>query len=291
MSDQMPENYGQGESGPDTSSSTEDSSFDSQSTAEIQGQESGSEVTRNPAWESALSAIPPEFHSHLEKNFSEWDKGVQNRFQKVQQELAPLKPFEEFAKLGVDSKEISEAMQIRHLLNTQPRDLYDYLVKQHNFGQESQGQQKAEAPDYDLSNEEYDLEKDPRFQKVAQEAQFARAAIEENQRIQTEAKIQAEIDTEVKEITTKYPALKIQDVAAFAAGMPNGNQKGALIAAAERMAAYLPKPVEPRVSDSAPPVLSGNRGLPSPQTNYGKMTSEDRSKLVAELIAAQSSGN
>jgi hypothetical protein len=282
--DEELENNGQGESGPE---STTTSDFDSQSTTDNSQGSSGEEFTGNPAWKAGLEPIPQEFHPHLESVFGEWDKGVQTKFQKVQQELAPLKAYKEFADLGVPTNELQEAMQIRHLLNTQPKDLYEYLQKQHNFGQESQGQKNAETPDYDLSNEEYDLEKDPRFQAVAQQAQFAQAAIQENQRIQMEAKIQQEIDSEVKVVQEKFPGLKISDVATMAQGLPNANQKGALIAAAERMAAYLPKE---RASDSAPPVLSGNRGLPSPTTNYGKMTSEERSKLVADLISAQQSG-
>jgi hypothetical protein len=279
-------NDGQGNSGPEVGS-TDSYSVDSQvSGSESTTENSQSESSRNPAWESALSAIPPEFHSHLEKNFSEWDRGVQNRFEKVQQELAPLKAYQEFAELKLNPKDINEAMQIRHILNTQPRDLYEYLAKQHNFGQESQGQQNAETPDYDLSNEEYDLEKDPRFLAVKQQAEFAQSAIQENQRIQTEAKIQAEIDAEVKSIQSNpaFNGLNIQDIATFAQGLPNANQKGSLIAAAEKLAAYLPKE---RVSDSAPPVLSGNRGLPAQPTNYGKMTGEERARLVADYMKAQ----
>lgn len=285
MSDQMPENYGQGESGPAESEIDTSVVDDSPSTTnETQTEESGN--SRNPAWGEALDAIPPEFHPHLEKHFSDWDKGVQNRFQKVQQELAPLSAYKEFAELGLKSEDINEAMQIRHLLNTQPRDLYEYLAKQHNFGQESQGQKNAEAPDYDLSNEEYDLEKDPRFLAVKQQAEFAQQAIQENQRIQTEAKIQSEIDAEVKQIqgNPAFAGLKIPDIAAFAAGLPTANQKGSLLAAAERLAAYLPKE---RVSDSAPPVLSGNRGLPAQPTNFGKMSSDERAKFVADYMKAQ----
>lgn len=288
MSDQMPENYDQGVSDMHTMAESNDAVIEStQSTIDNSQEQSGEEFTGNPAWKAGLEPIPQEFHPHLESVFGEWDKGVQTKFQKVQQELAPLKAYKEFADLGVQRDELDKGMQLLHLFNTQPKDLYEYLVQQHKFGQESQGQKNAETPDYDLSNEEYDLEKDPRFQQVAQQAQFAQAAIQENQRIQTEAKIQAEIDSEVKVIQEKFPGLKIADVATMAQGLPNANQKGALIAAAERMAAYLPKE---RASDSAPPVLSGNRGLPSPSTNYGKMTSEERAKLVADLMTAQQSG-
>lgn len=281
MDDEL-ETNGQGETSPEVESQDSQVSGSDSTTESSQG-----ESSRNPAWENALSAIPPEFHPHLESQFSEWDKGVQNRFQKVQQELAPLKAYEEFAKLGVKSEDINQGMQLLHLFNTQPKDLFDYLQTQHKFGQEKPGPADAETPDYDLSNEEYDLEKDPRFQEVAQQAKFAQAAIQENQRIQMEAKIQSEIDAEVKQINENpaYASLKIQDIATFAKGLPNADQPGALLKAAETLASYLPKE---RVSDSAPPVLSGNRGLPSPSTNYGKMSSDDRAKLVADLMKASS---
>lgn len=268
-----PEVEGQGNSDPVVESQ------DSQ----VSGQEStteNQESNGNPAWRSALDNIPPEFHPHLEKSFGDWDKGVQNRFEKVQQEFAPYK---EFAELGVKSDELSQGMQLLHMFTTQPKELFDYLQTQFNFGQaESQGQQKAEEQDYDLSNEEYDLEKDPRFIELSKKASFAEQAIIENQNIQIQAQVKAEVDNEVKAVTEKFPGLNIADVAAMANGMA-GDGMPDLMKAAERMASYLPKD---RVSDSAPPVLSGNRGLPAQNTDFGKMTSQERAKFVADRMAA-----
>lgn len=242
----------------------------------------------NPAWEEALSAIPQEFHPHLKEHFGKWDGGVQKRFQTVQQTYAPYK---ELADLKVDPTEINEAMQFRHLLQTQPEEVFKWMQEQYKFGQPvSQGQEENKEETLELDENEAFF-KDPRYLEVANKANFAEQAIQQANQRDVEATANKQVETEVGQVQEQFPGLDIAAVATYALGLSQQTGKSPnLIEAAQAMAGFVPNaiPTAPRVSDSAPPVIAGNRGaLPStPPPKYGAMSSDERSKYVAELMGA-----
>jgi len=247
-----------------------------------------SESEGNPAWNELLSAVPQEFHPHLQKGFGDWDKGVQQRFQKVQQQYAPYK---ELAELKVDPTEINEAMQFRHLLQTQPEEVFKWMQEQYKFGQPvSQGQQENKEETLELDENEAFFN-DPRYKEVASKAAFAEQAIQTFNQQAVEAKANEQLQTEVSKVQEQFPGLDITAVATYALGLSQQNGKSPnLIEAATAMSGFVPNaaPEAPRASDSAPPIIAGNRGaLPSnPSPKLGAMSSDERSKYVAELMAA-----
>lgn len=283
MSDQIPEatnntgdpDYDASVSEPTTN--TENVSAETQESDQTNG---------NPAWNELLSAVPQEFHPHLQKGFGEWDKGVQQRFQKVQQQYAPYK---ELADLKVDPTEINEAMQFRHLLQTSPKEVFDWLQEQHKFGQVSQGQEENKVETLELDENEAFFN-DPRYKEVASKAAFAEQAIQKFNQDAVTAKANEQVAIETTKVQAEFPGLDIASVATYALGLSQQTGKSPnLYEAAQAMSGFVPNvtPVVPRASDSAPPVVSGNRGLPgTPPPNYGAMSSDARSKLVAELMNA-----
>lgn len=287
MSDQIPEATN------NTGDSDYNSSVSEQTTTEVTGgaetQESG-QTNGNPAWDSLLSAVPQEFHPHLTKGFSEWDKGVQNRFQKVQQEYAPLKQYEEFAKLNVAPDVINEAMQFQHLLRTDPQAVYNWMQEQYKFGQqESQGQQET-GEEFELSETDAFFN-DPRYKEMAAKAEFAEQAIKQFNNQAVTNKVNMQVESETKQVQEAFPGLDIAAVATYALGMSKQDDSMPdLMKAAKAMAGFVPNAAPPveRVSDSAPPVIGGNKGLPVSQTSLGAMSPDDRSKLVADLMKAAS---
>lgn len=249
--------------------------------------ESSQTSTGNPAWEEALSAIPQEFHPHLKEHFGKWDGGVQQRFQKVQQQYAPYK---EYADLKVDPTEINEAMQFRHLLQTQPEEVFKWMQEQYKFGApESQGQEEEENLELD-ENEAFF--KDPRYTEVANKAAFAEQAVRQFNQQSAQNTANEAVAKETAQVQERFPGLELSDVATYAMGISQQSGKMPnLIEAAEAMSKYIPQAPVERVSDSAPPVISGNRGLPSATApNYGAMTSDQRSKAFAELMNATQNG-
>lgn len=285
MSDMLPESYGQGYNSPEVQQESQDFiEPDNSGTAEIAQETSN----RNPAWEQALSSVPEEFHSHLEKHFGEWDSGVQKRFEKVQQEFSPYK---EFAELKVPPTDIQQALKVYQAINTQPKAVYEYLREQFNFGvDESQGQREAEKPveDYDLSDET-DITKNPVFQQMAEKASRAEQFVNDFQRQQEQARIDAEVATEAQAVEKAFPHLDIQAVATMAIGNARStNAMPDLMNAAKYLDSLIPKA---RVSDSAPPIVAGgSRGIPQqPEKHFGDMTSEERGQYIANRMAAVNS--
>lgn len=285
MSDMLPESYGQGFEAPESTEVTGGEEIQS-TTDNVQEQSNG-----NPAWDEALGAIPPEFHGHLKDHFSKWDKGVQTRFEKVQQEFSPLKAYKEFAERNVPTKDIEQALQVYQAINTQPKAVFDYLKEQFNFGIEnSQGQQEAEPTDYDLS-EEVDLSKNPQFQAMAEKATKAEQFVQNLEKQQRQEAADKAVAAEAKAVEDKFPHLDLADVATFAMGnAKQNNSMPDLMAAAE----YLNNLVTPkaRVSDTAPPIVSGgNRGIPQPPAKHpGDMTPDERTAYIAERMAALQAG-
>lgn len=270
MSDSLPEDYGQGEAGPDNGAdSTAVESNDS------------SEESVNPYWTSALENIPKEFHSQLTPTFKEWD----NNYAKDKEELAKYKPYSEFVTRGVPVEDIDQSLELARIYQQQPRDLFNYLAQQYNFTLEEKAAQEEEEEVLDLSQEGFNIEKNPQFQQMRQELSMFQQQQQQQAQQRIETEMRAQVDNEVAQVKNDFPMLDIADVAAMATGMANstGGMPN-LLEAAKHMSRYLP---QERASDSAPPTLSGNRGIPSNKPNYGAMTSEERSKLVADMVEAQ----
>lgn len=283
MSDQIPESAGNSEVSDSPELTYVDSSPDTNDS-----QESG-QPNVNPAWNELLSAVPQEFHQHLLGGLDKWDRGVQNRFQKVQQEYAPLKAYEEFAKLNVAPDVINEAMQFQHALRTDPQAVYNWMQEQYKFGQQtSQGQEDNSENEFELSETDAFFN-DPRYKEMAAKAEFAEQAIKQFNQQAVTNKVNTQVETETKAVQDKFPGLNIADVATYALGMAkNDNSMPNLMKAAEAMAGFVPNAAPPveRVSDTAPPVISGNRGLPNNTPSFGSMTSDERSKFVADYMKA-----
>lgn len=266
MSDSMPENYGQGDTGVAGDVTTD-------STA-VESNETGS----NPYWDSALENIPKEFHSQLTPTFKQWD----DNYAKDKERLSKYEQYTPFLESNVPAGDIDKALELVQLFQNNPRDMYDYLKTQYNFTDEQAAE--AEEEILDLSGQG-DIEKNPRFIEMQQQTAFMQQQFQQQADDRIRSDMRSQIDKEVAQVAANFPMFNIADVAAMATGL--GNAKGTLpnlVEAAQHMANMLPKD---RVSDNAPPSLSGNRGIPSNKPNYGAMSSEDRSKLVADMIEAQ----
>lgn len=281
MSDSLPENYGQGESGP--TEDTQSTAVDGSTSIDESGSSSDSEKV-NPYWAAALEGIPDEFHSRLTPTFKEWD----SNYAKDKERLAQYDPYKPFVEHKVPPQDIDNALQLAEIYRTSPRDLFDYLQKQYNFTLDAPPVEEPEEEVYDLNGEKaYDLEKDPRFQQVTQETAFLRQAYEAEQQKRITTEMTAQVDKEVTVVRERFPQLDIADVATMATGMAQANgQMPNLIQAAEHMSKYLPKE---RASDGAPSIISGNRGLPASKNNFGAMSSDERSAYIVAQMQAMNS--
>lgn len=237
--------------------------------------------TMNPIWADALKEIPDEFHSRLTPTFKNWD----SKFEAERNKLNAYTPYQALVDNNVPFEHVDQAMELANLFRSSPRDVYDYLGRQYNFGTPPAVEEEKEPENFDLGAEsKYDLERDPRFIQVAQQAQFANQRFEQAEQQRINAEMTTQVQSEVEAVKQAFPMLDIADVANMALGMSqNSNSMPDLMAAAQKMGGYIP---QPRASDGAPPSISGNRGLPSSQVNFGAMTPEERSNFIASAMRA-----
>lgn len=239
----------------------------------------------NPAWQEVLDKVPEEFHTVLTPKFSEWD----NNFQKVQQKYAP---FKDFVENNIPVETIQQSLQIRDLLENNPRGVYDFLQNQYNYGvqeAEKPGPKEEEEFDYDASS---DIAEHPKFKEMSQQIQNFQQMFENQQKQETEHRVQREIETEFTNIANKYSGGKLDDeaksdIARLAMGAGDNDLSKA---AADYFTRFRPPA---RASDSAPPVIRGNGRTTKGVTleDIAKMDSEDRVQHMAAYMKATMEAN
>lgn len=250
------------------------------------------EIKDNPAWKDILDPVPEHFHSHLKGHLSRMEKYAQEQ----QQQAAAYK---EFTENNIPKESLIQGLQFLNLLNTNPKGVYDYLAQAYNFQQAqaaAQSQEPANASNQEtleLGEEQPDIFKDPRVQQLANQAQFAQQAVEQMQQQQMAAQMQAQVDAELNAVQNhmQYKNLPMDLVIRTALGMAaetqarTGRETPADVMAAAKSlwetGAFASKP-----KVSAPPNLSGRRtGTPAEsEPDYGKMTRQQRTAYVAEMM-------
>lgn len=251
------------------------------------------EVKDNPAWNDILKPVPEAFHPHLKGHLSRMEKYAQE----AQQKYAGYKRYEE---AGIQSDVIDQALQLVQAFNTNPRGIYDYLNQAYNFAnaaanqQQSQGQQREET--LEVGGEELpDISKDPRFQQLQNQAQFAAQSVIEMQNQQIRAQASAQIDNELNALRNHAQFKHIPEdvVIRQALGMAaaeqarTGREVPANLEAAAK-ALWDSGAFRPRVARQMPPNLTSRAsGTPSegdPLEGIGSKSRQSRTALVAQMM-------
>lgn len=253
---------------------------DGSQTEEIQQTESSSENEsgHNPAWNELLDTVPEEFHKHMLPHLQQWDKGVQERFQTVQQQYTP---FKEFVDRKVPTEDLMAGLNALSALRNDPRGFYDAIGQQFKFVQNSQGPQDDSGDDDEEFDVTGDITKNPQFkamqEKIAQQEQFINSWQTSEAQKQADATVKQEMDS----VQSKYPDMDLSMVATFASGMANNGIMPNLVEVADYIATKLQ--IQERVSDTAPPVVkAGNRSFQTPAKKFGEMTDEEREAFIRE---------
>lgn len=96
---------------------------------EPQGQETGTGGSGNPAWNDFLEYVPEDKREAVTPLLQQWDRGVQEKIQKVHQEQEPWKPI---VQSGVDPETVQFGIELLSTLQTDPRKVFDALAE--NYG-------------------------------------------------------------------------------------------------------------------------------------------------------------
>jgi hypothetical protein len=100
------------------------------------GENDGTGDQGNPAWSTFFDVIPEEFHEKVKPVLQDWDKGVQDRFQKVHSEYEPWKPFVEGK---VDPEHAQFALNLLNQLDSDPAQVYKAIGEYYKLNGETPG--------------------------------------------------------------------------------------------------------------------------------------------------------
>ena len=80
----------------------------------------------NEAWNPLLEKLPAAYHEHVTPVLKEWDKGVQSRFDSLNQKY---NPYNEFVDQKIDPAVLRVGLSIVQQVQTNPRAFYEDLGK------------------------------------------------------------------------------------------------------------------------------------------------------------------
>ena len=250
----------------------------------------------NPAWAEVLGVLPDSLHSTVKPYLEKWDKGVNERFSKVQSQYDPYKDF-----LSVDPQQINASLQLAQLVATDPRAFYDRMTQ--HYGSEwglaaGQGQQDAStnADDYSLDGLEedngQDLSKNPLIQQLKEQqdtiASFLASQVEAQQQQQYQAEVEAaskQIDTEFTQVAGKFGFDAVPDQAAkMIISLCAANEGLTITQAAEEV-----MPLFAAQNKPSPRILAPGGGVPANNLDPAKMGPTDTRAMVAQMLAQANS--
>lgn len=250
----------------------------------------------NPAWDTLKEKLPKEFHSQIDPILSEWDKGVQQKFQQHAEELRRFEAWKEFADSGTDPQQLRVAAQMAQNLNTDPLTFYNNLstmLRERGLIQEAQQvEQKAEE-----ELEALEQVNDPRIDTLAKQQEMIIQGLTAQQQAQMQAEADARIAQQVQSDmatleskTGPLPDWVKNEV--FNRGALMTQQLGRPVGLQEAFIEFQKVRQQllntPRPGETAPRVVPGGGGFPARKPDKEALkTFEGRGAAIAEIIQRQ----
>lgn len=249
----------------------------------------------NPAWSPILEVLPSSLHGIVRPKLEEWDKGVQDRFQKIHQQYEPLKPFIE---RQVDPDRLSQGLRLIDIVDQDPVAFYNHMGERLRAAGYLKEAEQAEAKAEEIEEEQQEQEqgqlefKDPRLDAFMQQLQEAQEQLEQ-QKQEEEADRQLEHElTEVQklhggplgEMLEREVLLRAQ--AMYDLAIQSNRKLPSLVDAYKSqmdfMASYQ------KQAPKAPQVIPGGGGQPSPQPKDPKQyATDDNARRQAAMSVIQ----
>lgn len=223
----------------------------------------------NPAWQEFLEPVPQEYHDKVRPVLEKWDRGVQERFNKVHQQYEPWKPILD---AGVDPDTATFALNLLNSINENPEQVWKALGDYYKLSGSPSGQGLESEP----------IEEDPyagRFSELERQNQIMAAHLLKNREKELEAQAEAQLDQELNQMRTKYKAQGEFDERFVLAYMQNGmDTEDAVKAFYEYRDNML------RQHGQKPLIMGTGGGVPQYNTDVRKLSSGDTKNLVVQML-------
>lgn len=228
----------------------------------------------HPAWQQILAKIPPELHAQVIPTLQEWDSGVSRRFQKIHDEYAPLKRFEE-----VDPDEIKEALDVYNALNNDPASTWEAIGRVYGLSPQQVSQVAEESDDFDLGDLPPAIR--DRLSKLDVHDKVLEAITGEllqRQEAEKESQEDAQLEGYLDALREEYGDYDEDYVVGLIASGIDGEEAVARFQEFTQQFEQQPQRQSPRV-------MSGGGGIPNSESvNVSKLSNQDTQKLVEELL-------
>lgn len=234
----------------------------------------------NPAWQGFIDVLPTEYVSQATPILREWDIN----FQKVQQDNAKYKPYEEFISHNPD--DLRAAIQIMQMIDSDPREIFDRLGEHHGYLNAEAGQGDDEEDEVFNEGEEpqFDIESNPLFQQQQEQLNAASSYIQEQESKRMEAEADQVINSQLAAVAKAHGrAMTPAELSALSDIAIGQTQTGApldLMKAYESYSAIVSNARNTSANNSAPPVIGGSGNIPVTPKKYDA----DNFKKTAEAL-------
>jgi len=278
-----------------------------------QGESQPNETENNkeghPAWGEILEGIPEVFHSQVKPILEKWDKGVQAKIQSLHDQYDPYK---NFIDNQVPAEVLEQAYAIAESLYENPQEMVakaieefklDYVPKE--MLEELRKQQNQQEPKVNENGEQYfELEEEPQFLALQREVEELKGTLTKEQQRSLEAQQKEEYESYMEQLHDKFDTdggVKFDDtyVTALLSAGVDGEQAVKMYFDAINQAAALiannGNTQENNTQVNNPPVVLGGSGesgsgISQQETNFAKMQSSDRKKIIAEILTKSKTG-
>lgn len=226
----------------------------------------------NPNFQPLLSEVPQDLHPKIIPHLQQWDRGVNDRFQKLQSDYAPWKPI---LSSGVTPDMAQNGLNILSLLERDPEALYRVLVDSYGFGK-----QEEESPSDQGQQQQQQQQLDPRYDQLSKNFEVLAEHVLKGARQEQEAAADRALAVEFDQAHKKLGEFDDMWARAYCIANPEASVERAGKAYQEWYAQIAAK-------HGARPLISGGSsgGVPGlGSQDPSKLSGKDTRSLVADML-------
>lgn len=231
----------------------------------------------NPAWNDLLGIIPQELHNQVTPHLRNWDQGVNQRFQGIQEQY---KPYKSFVDGNIRPEDLQMGYGLVQALNEDPARVYQAIAEHYGL---SQGAAEEETAEEESGLPPEVMQKLQAFEQFQE--QVSRLLV--GQREQELAKTAEDaLDKELSDLAGKFGDFDEQIVLPLMQNGLSGEQAvQRYFQIMDELATKASRPQVPRI------IGSNGGGIPQGGVDPVKLPSNDVKKLVAQqLLASRQQG-